>query len=350
VSVLNWNVYYGADLDVLLDSDRGPLPYRSLLVLQQVMATDAPARAQAIARHIAAEQPHLVGLQEVPVYRLQTPGDLLTAAPYPNAPESSQLFDFVDLLLAALEAQGAEYVVAARTWTLDAELPILNAELACCDDLRFMESVVVLARRDVRTANRQEHTFAVNLPVELEGQTMPIVKGWASVDATVKGRTYRFVTTHLEPADIGPGHAIIPEVHAIQMAQASELLAFLNDSPRPVILTGDLNSEPGGTSTATYGMVMDAGFVDAWLVGPPRGNGFTANHSADLLNAESELWHRIDFVLYRDEFTARGGPFRGAVHARVVGDRQADRTPGGLWPSDHAGIVAVLRPLQQPTR
>jgi hypothetical protein len=29
--------------------------------------------------------------------------------------------------------------------------------------------------------------------------------------------------------------------------------------------------------------------------------------------------------------------------ARVVGDQPGDRTPGGLWPSDHAGLVATLR-------
>ncbi|MEU6069315.1 MULTISPECIES: hypothetical protein [Streptomyces] len=27
----------------------------------------------------------------------------------------------------------------------------------------------------------------------------------------------------------------------------------------------------------------------------------------------------------------------------LVGNEQSDRTPSGLWPSDHAGIVATLR-------
>jgi hypothetical protein len=31
------------------------------------------------------------------------------------------------------------------------------------------------------------------------------------------------------------------------------------------------------------------------------------------------------------------------VSAEVVGDDPADRTTGGLWPSDHAGVVATLR-------
>jgi len=35
------------------------------------------------------------------------------------------------------------------------------------------------------------------------------------------------------------------------------------------------------------------------------------------------------------------GPFT-PVAADVVGEESADRTPGGLWPSDHAGVVATL--------
>lgn len=352
LSVLSWNVYYGADLDVLLDESM-PLPLRTALVLQQVRATDAPARAAAIARKIAAERPHLVGLQELGRYRFQSPGDFLDAGggiqnPYPNA--QAEIFDFLDLVLGALAAHGAEYVVAARTTTLDAELPVLTEAFTCapCDDLRFTESVAILARGDVVVSNPQQHLFEVNLPAEVAGFTLPILKGWASVDARVKGRTYRFVTTHLEPADILPGHAIHEPVHQIQLAQAAQLLAALNDAGMPVVLTGDLNSEPGGTSTDTYEMVLGAGFVDTWLIGRPRDVGYTANQDADLLNAESKLWHRIDYVLFRDSFTASGLPFRGTVDAKVVGDGAADRTPGGLWPSDHAGVAAVLRTQRGP--
>jgi hypothetical protein len=31
------------------------------------------------------------------------------------------------------------------------------------------------------------------------------------------------------------------------------------------------------------------------------------------------------------------------VRADVVGEEAADRTAGGLWPSDHAGLVTTLR-------
>jgi hypothetical protein len=346
LSIVTYNVYYGADLEVLTDESL-PLPVRTAMVLGQVLATNAPERAAAIARQIASERPHLVGLQEVAQWRMQSPGDFLAPDfsiqnPFPNA--TDVIVDFMELLLDALVAEGVHYVVASRTTTLDAELPVLNG-MSCspCNDLRFTESVAVLARADVALENPQNHLFAVNLPVTVAGMQVEILKGWASVDATVGGRTLRAVTTHLEPADIGPGHAIVEPVHQIQLAQASQLLAWLDASPVPVILTGDLNSEPGGTSTQTYPMMIQAGFVDTWRVGAPRGDGFTANQDASLMNAESELWHRIDYVLYRDAFTAKGMPFRGSVDARVIGDRQTDRTPAGLWPSDHAGVVARLR-------
>lgn len=348
LSVVTWNVYYGADLDVLIESSPYPLPVRVAQVFGQVQATNAPARAAAMAELIAAERPHLVGLQEVARYRTQSPGDFLDGSgnvqnPFPNA--GTEVFDFVTLLREALAAEGVPYVEAARTTTFDVELPMFTGgPCPPCDDLRLTESVAVLARADVDVANPDGDVFDVNLPISVEGFGLEIVKGWASIDATVKGVQYRFVTTHLEPADIGPEHAVIPEVEQIQLAQAAEVLGVVAAADIPVILTGDLNSDPDGGTTQTYALLADAGFVDVWTVGRPRGAGFTANQEADLLNTVSQLFHRIDLVLYRDDFTAESGSFRGAVHARRLGERQADRTDSGLWPSDHAGVQASLSP------
>ena len=49
--------------------------------------------------------------------------------------------------------------------------------------------------------------------------------------------------------------------------------------------------------------------------------------------------HRIDLVLAPD---ADGGPLR-ADRGLVVGTDPAEKV-GGLWPSDHAGVVLRLRP------
>ena len=34
---------------------------------------------------------------------------------------------------------------------------------------------------------------------------------------------------------------------------------------------------------------------------------------------------------------------RGQFNAEIVGEEDRDRTEGGLWPSDHAGLVASLK-------
>jgi len=44
--------------------------------------------------------------------------------------------------------------------------------------------------------------------------------------------------------------------------------------------------------------------------------------------------HRIDLVQFRGPFTVED--------VQVVGASPADRVPLGLWPSDHAGVVATL--------
>jgi endonuclease/exonuclease/phosphatase family metal-dependent hydrolase len=47
---------------------------------------------------------------------------------------------------------------------------------------------------------------------------------------------------------------------------------------------------------------------------------------------------RIDFVFYRGHVTAR--------EARLAGDARQDRVDG-MWPSDHAGLRALLQVGEQ---
>ena len=61
---------------------------------------------------------------------------------------------------------------------------------------------------------------------------------------------------------------------------------------------------------------------------------FTCGQGPVLDNPVSKLDERIDYVFVRDA---------DVRECRVVGDQPEDRTrPGGLWPSDHAGVVARL--------
>ncbi len=339
LSVLTWNVYVGARLEeLLLVGDPSQIPLEVARIVGAVQATDFPSRAAAIADQIARVRPDVISLQEVSLFRVQSPGDFLRGNP---VPATTVFQDQMVLLDAALEERGLSYRAVSRSQNFDIELPMVNFSTGGLDDMRLTDFDVILVRQGVPYANPMNGNFAAVLPIALGGATLPKPSGWASVDVTVHGRDYRVVNTHLEAADIAPG-VLDPGLAALQAAQARELSAVMSASPLPVLLTGDLNSAADGTSTTTYRDLLDEGFVDVWLAGPPRGPGYTSSQAPDLANPVSRLFHRIDFILFRNRVTPTSGRFTGSVKAEVVGDEPADRTPGGLWPSDHAGVFAKL--------
>ncbi len=339
LDVMTYNVYVGAPInDLLLVEDPNEIPFEAARLFGIVQQTNFPERAQAIVDQIERIYPHAIGLQEISLYRIQSPGDFLIGNP---TPATTPVLDFLGILMQALADRGLSYGVAAMSQNFDLEVPIVNFVTGGLDDIRLTDFDVILVRDDVTWTNPQSANFAAALPIELGGFTLFILRGWASVDITFKDLPYRFVNTHLEPADTAPG-VVVPELAALQAAQLAELLGVVGGSPYPVVMVGDFNSAADGSTTVTYRDVVDAGFVDAWLIGPPRGVGYTSNQAFDLLNPASQLFQRIDFVYYRDEFTRTTGQFQGAAKAQVVGEEQGDRTASGLWPSDHGGVGASL--------
>ena len=115
------------------------------------------------------------------------------------------------------------------------------------------------------------------------------------------------------------------------------------NSDDDVVIVGDINSAPtdgdvitpGGVIGSPYRQFTTAGYADVWQLRPGKSAGLTCCQLNDLLNAESELFKRVDVILARAVLTD--------VHATVVGNEPDDRTPSGLWPSDHAGVVARLQ-------
>jgi endonuclease/exonuclease/phosphatase family metal-dependent hydrolase len=179
---------------------------------------------------------------------------------------------------------------------------------------------VVLVRRaagiEVTGERVGDLTPTLQVPTGLHDLVLDVARSWGWLDATADGRPFRFVTTHTEAYDEG-----------IRNAQRDALLAAVGDPEVPVMLVGDFNAPP-----ATVG--MPASYLDAWLAaGNDPAAGLTCGQAADLANPESTLARRIDYVFVRD------APVLGC---RVIGDQPADRTRGGLWPSDHAGVVAEV--------
>lgn len=337
VGVMTQNLYVGADIFRVFDAQTPQeIPLVVSQILGTVFATDFPARARAIAAEIAHSRPHLVGLQEVSLIRVQSPGDFLLGNP---TPAQTVLFDYLDILLDALEEAGVSYHVAAEVDNADVELPFVagfDGGVPQLDDVRLTDRDVVLARSDVSTSHAVGRNYAINVVLPIAGTTIEFLRGYAAVDATVKGRTYRFVSTHLE---VGSS----PPAAAVQAAQMQELLGELHGEPLPVILVGDLNSAPDDPPTQPYAQALAEGYVDTWLerVGPPA-SGFTCCQTETLDDPVSQLDERIDHVFVRNDSGFPAFSHLGPVRSRVVGDEPADRTPSGLWPSDHAGVAARL--------
>ncbi|HWC65032.1 MAG TPA: endonuclease/exonuclease/phosphatase family protein, partial [Thermoanaerobaculia bacterium] len=116
-----------------------------------------------------------------------------------------------------------------------------------------------------------------------------------------------------------------------QAAEAAELLAGPADAPE-TILVGDINSD-ADTEGETYETFLAGGFTDAWTELRPSDPGFTWGFDP-LTDPGATLSQRLDVVLYRGDFVPES--------ISLVGDQPAGRTPSGLWPSDHAGVVATL--------
>jgi endonuclease/exonuclease/phosphatase family metal-dependent hydrolase len=280
-----------------------------------VQTNDIEARAKLMAREIDREKPDLVGLQEAMLFSTDTPPD------GPATPAETVVYDFVQLLVDALADRGMEYEAVSVYNGTDAELP---AGLPPTMDVRLRDRVVVLVRRDghgrheLEVSNPQSgrYTAALTTPTAAGPITLP--RGWASVDVTMDGRSFRFVTTHLE--------AFTAQV---RNPQAAQLAANLAAATMPVVLVGDFNSGPG-TDTGAYGILANGGFADAWSAD----GGLTCCHAVDLRNPDPTLTKRVDLILTRGGFETK--------KIEVVGEEPSDRKHD-LWPSDHAGVVATLR-------
>ena len=341
-TVMTWNIYVGARVQNLLEvQDPNLIPLAVAQLLGEVMATNFPERAEAIVDQIQRTNPAVISLQEVSEFRVQSPGDFLLGNP---VAATTPLMDWRPILLNALAARGLSYSIVAQTQNLDVELPMVvgldPSGAPLLDDVRLTDYDVILVRDDVRWKHPDGGNFAATLPLDVGPMTIDKPSGWAAVDVLLDQRWYRVFNTHPEPAD--DEGVLIPQLVALQAAQFAELRSIMHRSRNPIILTGDLNSAADGSTTTAYQDLIDDGFLDPWVAGPDLGPGYTSNQDPLLMNAASELFHRIDYVLFRHPSAANHVVLPGMTSTELVGEEQADRTASGLWPSDHAGVVTTF--------
>jgi endonuclease/exonuclease/phosphatase family metal-dependent hydrolase len=338
VTVMTRNVFLGADLSPAIGApDIAKAIDGAGTVFNELLSTKFPERAVPLAKEIKASKADLVGLQEVALWRTQTPSD--GGAP-PISPITSSTAatkveqDFLKLLQAEL---GSTYKVVKAQEEFDAELPVdqdandatgagplagFGADL----DARLTMRDVILIRKGskVKVSKAKAGHYKTRYEPDVGGIKIPVDRGWVSVEAKLGKSKFRFVTTHLE-AFGDP---------KIRQAQAKELTKGPLKTKGQVILVGDLNSgvarhnepeKPGDDlafkALAKFGM---------------NDNG--ARQSCcypSLTDPNAKLDHTVDHVLTK--------PALKTVKAKVTGNDKGERTPSGLWPSDHGGVISTLR-------
>ena len=259
ITVMTYNMDSGTDLQLVFYFMESDPTLGVQLTYEELMAAGLPQRAALLADQIAAKQPDLVALEEATLWRT---GPTIDTAEQP-------LFDQLQLLLDALAARGRKYTVVAKNELTDAALP-MSSTFA----LRYTDRDVLLARSDLRRSDLDISNVQIRRytnTVSFFG--MDALRGWISADVTVSGTTFRFAATHLEST-----YAQYPEITAYQVAQAQELLEALKDSPFPVILAGDFNSNAEPTpyeQTPTIPLILSSGYTDVWRAAHPGAAGFT---------------------------------------------------------------------------
>lgn len=184
------------------------------------------------------------------------------------------------------------------------------------------------ARSDAQFTNAQQAAYKTAITLPTFRGPVTVASGWVSVDAVADGRPVRFITTHLS--------SIGPQLLGVQPQQMQELLAGPVVTTLPVVVAADFNTTPTSPAPSAYTEALGAGFTDEWLEEHDDAPGFTAFQVLPTIdNPTSNLSVRIDYVLARGSVAPR--------NLHLVGDTPAARTASGLWPSDHAGLVATMK-------
>jgi hypothetical protein len=335
IVVMTRNMYFGTDVDYVMDA-QGELDLleRIAQAVQWFYSTNISERVEAFVDEIARGKPHLVGLQEVAIITLIYPN------PEPPYDLIVEEFDFLALLEEALADRNLNYDVVGSIEDVNITMPMpVSFEPLILGSVQLIDYDVVLARNDVKILDVVEQSYTQF--IDFLGN--PILRGYVAVKAKVGRKMYWVASTHLEPDD--------PNV---KQDQAMELITFLQTKNLPVIVLGDLNTP--APLDLTYQTFLANGYVDAWTRNRVRpkttGNTNCSDPDPDLgpilRDPARILDQRIDLILVKSQLGICGYHYIGPVWAYVVGDEVDDMIENPddgtmMWPSDHAGVIALLR-------
>ena len=303
VTVMSRNLYLGADIIQLATAtDEASMEQKVQQLYGTVQQTNFPVRAKRIAQEIKKTKPDAIAIQEVARYYQ----------------DGKIAHDWMKLLQGQLKKAGQHYRQVSREDEID-----VSARSAAGYNLRLVLGNAVLVRTGKHTRIkhiRDVHgVFKAQISVPLaSGTIVNLKRGYAGMDGRIAGKKFRFLAPHAE--------AYSADVAGQQFA---ELLAGPAKSKKlPTIIAGDFNSDPADASAEGYNNVIAAGFKDTGK------RAATCCQDENLLNPVSKLNQWIDHIVVR--------PRAKVLWSKIVGNTASDRI-SGLWPSDHAGVVAKLR-------
>ena len=342
VNVMTRNLYLGADLGAAIGAPTPEQAYAAVGEIYKNMEDmNFNQRAKLLVNEIESSRPALIGLQEVSTWRRD---DVVDGDPAPDAEEV--VYDYLELVTDELARRGLNYEPEVIQQEADLEFPadVRGGDNGGPDgvpdfEARLTMHDVILVKEDVRVKVKDTGSanYSSPLPVPTGSfGTIFVQRGftWADVRINRKramGTKFRFVNTHLEAFNA-----------YFRNAQASELVggSGVTAVAWPIVLVGDLNSDPDDDSidpsgvptanSAAYETVIAGGFADRGV------EVNTCCFGADLRDTPPAAFtSRIDHVLGK-----------GAVEelsSALIGDDPVNRSGTGLWPTDHGGVVSRLK-------
>ena len=358
VKVMTRNLYLGADIFKVVEAAQNPNPNPDGLDIPRTVAdvfrimqeTNFNDRAEAIADEVLKTKPYVIGIQEASTYYIQTPGDFLAGNP---VQADTVFIDFYTVLNEAMEARGLYYDAYIVT-NADIELPMVDPKAGppyYLSDVRLVDHDMILVKKHLKSWLVEDGNYEAQLGLDVGGTTVAFTRGYLVVDVNIKEEPFRFVNTHLEVSS-EPG-SVFRYFQNLQMQELLYRVGILTSSdPKPVIMVGDFNSspydEPGKfynpleekyfPYVPPYMQALKAGYKDSWLLQKKFDEGYTSGFDEFVSDSNAELTTRIDHI-----FLGPAGYKIEKVKSVVVGDEVKDMTPNGLWPSDHAGVVAKIK-------
>ncbi|MGW8367558.1 MAG: hypothetical protein ACWGPN_02625, partial [Gammaproteobacteria bacterium] len=181
IKVVTYNLYVGADIFRVFDPPDCGVPQAVSDIYDIIQQNNFVERAEAIADQIMAEEPHVIGLQEVALIRTQFPGNSLAPdgsgieflGDFPTDPRftfkldaGDVQYDYLQILLDALAARGLHYVAVedASPVNADTEFPAIDFDPYCSPisipmDVRLTDRDVILVRADLAVNFAAEDKF-----------------------------------------------------------------------------------------------------------------------------------------------------------------------------------------------